>query len=80
MATRMLIGTFTIDCHLVMSSMSLSPEAFLPVPPQFMDIVIDDLSSVMPGVVAWTFTIINKELQYSEVSLKMEKFLKVSTF
>lgn len=29
---EMLIGTFTIiDCHLVMSSRSLSPEAFLPV-------------------------------------------------
>lgn len=30
---EMLIGTFTIDCHLVLSSMSLSPEAFLPVLP-----------------------------------------------
>lgn len=45
-----------------------------------MDTEIDDLSSVVPGVVEWTLTISNKEFQYSEVSLKMDKFLKVSTF
>lgn len=90
---EMLIGTFTIDCHSVMSSMSLSPEEFSlcflisilvirthlcqgfigslhknilygykHVPSLFMDTEIDDLSSIVPGLIEWTFTISNKEL------------------
>lgn len=33
-------------------------------PPQLIDTEIDDLSSVVPGGVEWTFAISNKELRF----------------